>query len=99
MKRPKPSHSPPLRTYTPPDLAALLPRGDTDADDSKRAGWMRNITAAVLELMRFGPAPKPATRPVEDIDPRLARIGIRQAPPSDARRDAYNGSSTYLPSS
>jgi hypothetical protein len=95
MKRPRQKHNPPPRSYTPPDLSALLPRGESDASTAKPS-WLRNITSALLDGMRWG-TPTKAAPPVEDVDPRLARIGIRQAPPSDRRRDAYNGSSTYLP--
>jgi hypothetical protein len=99
MKRPKPSHGtpPPPRSYSPPDLAVLLPRSDADSVD-KPGGWMRNITQTLLDAMRFGPRPKPAPPPSDDgQDPRLLRSGLRQVASSEPRSNVYTGSSTYLP--
>lgn len=97
MKRPKPSHSPPPRSYAPPDLAALLPRGEPDSVD-KPGGWMRNITQALLDAMRFGPRKKAAPPPSDDEqDPRLLRSGIRQVWSSDGgpRADSHGGANQW----
>ena len=95
MKR-RPQLNPTLRTYSPPAVAAM-PLAEPDADERK-GGWMKNITRALLDAMRFGPTPKCAPPPSDDgQDPRLLRSGLRQVASSDCgpRADRHGGANQW----